>query len=98
MSGSFLGPGAADEKRSASSRPEWELVRFADGESVNLRELPVDGLGQGKGIEPLPERLEGLEAGTLDALGRDHAIEGRQRRIVEPAHARADADPAEQLH
>ena len=63
-----MGPDATDAEGFARRRRKWDLAEAADGESVDLGEFAVDRLGEGEGIEALPEGLERHEPLPIDPL------------------------------
>src|SRR3989442_1673796 len=67
------------------------------GEGIEALELVIDGLGEGKWIEAIPQGGQGRNRGGIAARGRLHSLEGRAGGVVAPAEARADALLAHEL-
>src|SRR2546425_6386277 len=67
------------------------------GEGIEALELVIDGLGEGKWIEAIPQGGQGRNRGGIAARGRLHSLERRAGGVVAPAEARADALLAHEL-
>ena len=63
-----MGPDAPDAEGFGRRPDEWDLAGATTGEPVDLCEFAVDGLGEGKRVETLPERLERREPLPIETL------------------------------
>ena len=63
-----MAPDAPDAERFGRGPDKWDLARATKGEPLDLREFAVDGLGEGKRVETLPESLERREPLPIETL------------------------------
>ena len=76
----------------------WATAVAVIGEAVDQREFPVDGLGKGKGVETLPERLQRRDGGRIGVRRGGQAVEGRWGGIVPPGESGAAPDLPDEFH